>query len=194
MLTLFAGDWRVIAVRGIAAIAFGLVTLVWPGLTVWALVLLFGVYAFVDGITALVAAFTNEPAARSRRGWLAVEGICGVVAGIVAFAWPSITALALLYLIAAWAIVTGVVEIGAAIEFRRVIRDGWLLGLVGVASAVFGIVLMITPGAGALVITWLIGWYAVFFGVMLLMLAWRVRRIQSILQRPTLGSFRQAPA
>jgi uncharacterized membrane protein HdeD (DUF308 family) len=107
------------------------------------------------------------------------DGIVGVAAGIVTLAWPDVTALALLFVIAAWAIITGVVEVTTAIELRQVIRNEWLLALGGLASVVFGILLVITPGDGALVITWLIGWYALFFGVMILSLAFRLRHAQT---------------
>ncbi len=170
-------DWRMVALRGVAALAFGLLTLIWPGLTLWALVVLFGAYALVDGVVALVVAFGNRVPVR--RGWLVFEGIVGIAAGIVTFAWPGVTALALLFVIATWAILTGVVEIATAIELRRTIRNEWLLALGGLASVVFGVLLLITPGDGALVITWLIGWYALFFGVMVLALAVRLRRVET---------------
>jgi len=169
-------DWRMIALRGVAALAFGVLTLVWPSLTLWALVLLFGAYALVNGVMILGAAIANRVPMGRSRGWLVFDGIVGVAAGIVTFAWPDVTALALLFVIAAWAIISGVAEIAAAIELRQVIRHEWLLGLAGVASVIFGILLVITPGDGALVITWLIGWYALFLGAMLLSLALRLRR------------------
>jgi uncharacterized membrane protein HdeD (DUF308 family) len=196
MLMFLPGDWRVLAIRGVAAIVFGVLTLVWPGLTLWALVVLFGAYALVDGVFTFIHAFTNELSTTGQRALLLLEGVCGVAAGVIAFAWPEITALALLYLIAAWAIVTGVIEIASAVALRGVVRNGWWLGLGGLASIVFGVLLMITPGPGALVITWLIGWYAVVFGITLLMLAFRVRRAESVVhgQGPAPGSFRHAAA
>jgi uncharacterized membrane protein HdeD (DUF308 family) len=136
----------------------------------------------VDGVLTLAAVVTQAPEARGRRGILVLQGVLGVAAGIVTFVWPGITALALLFVIAAWAIVGGVLQIVAAIQLRAVLRNEWLLVLGGVASVVFGVLLVITPGAGALVITWLIGWYAVFFGVLLLALAWRLHRVQSSLR------------
>jgi len=172
-------DWRMVALRGGAALAFGLLTLIWPGLTLWALVVLFGAYALADGVVMLGAAIANRLPVGRGRGWLVFDGIAGITAGVVTFAWPDVTALALLFVIAAWAIITGVVEVATAIELRQVIHNEWLLGLGGVASVVFGILLLITPGDGALVITWLIGWYALFFGVMLLSLAFRLRRIET---------------
>ena len=192
MLVLSFGDWRLTAVRGVAALAFGILTLIWPGLTLWALVLLFGAYALVDGVFALAHAVTNDASSRGSRGWLVVEGLFGIAAGIIAFVWPAITALALLYLIAAWAIVTGAVEIATSVELRNASRDWWLLLLAGILSIVFGVLLMITPGPGVLVITWLIGWYALFFGGMLLALAWRLRRVETALSGPQRGRVRQA--
>ncbi|HEV7526821.1 MAG TPA: DUF308 domain-containing protein [Acidimicrobiia bacterium] len=178
MLTLALVDWRIIALRAVAAIAFGILTLIWPGLTLWALVILFGAYVLVDGVFAIVDVVRAAPAAPGRRGWLIFEGIAGIVAGVLTFAWPGITALALLYLIAAWAFVVGVIRIAAAIEYRRVVPHAWLPTLSGVLSIVFGALLVISPGAGALVITWLIGWYAVVFGVVGLAVAARARSLE----------------
>jgi uncharacterized membrane protein HdeD (DUF308 family) len=173
-------DWRMVAFRGVVAIAFGVLTLVWPSLTLWALVVLFGAYALVDGAVVLVGALASHlPISGGRRAWLALDGIVGIGVGVITFAWPDVTALALLFLIAAWAIVTGVMEIAGAIELRHTIDNEWLLGLAGVASVVFGILLLVTPGDGALVITWLIGWYALFFGVTVVSLAFRLRRLQT---------------
>jgi uncharacterized membrane protein HdeD (DUF308 family) len=192
MLVLLFGDWRANALRGVAALAFGILTLIWPGLTLWALVLLFGAYALVDGVFALAHAFTHDRPSRGRRAWLVVEGLVGIAAGVITFVWPDITALALLYLIAAWAIVTGAVEIATSVELRNATRDWWLLLLAGLASVALGVLLMITPGTGALVITWLIGWYAVFAGTMLLALAWRLRREEGTLGTPERGRVRRA--
>src|SRR6185312_6734764 len=131
--------WWVLAVRGGAAVLFGLLALIWPGITVLALVLLFGAYALVDGVLALYTALADRPAAQGRRGWLALEGVAGVLAAIGAFVWPGITALVLLYLIAAWALVTGVAEILTAIRLRREIEGEWLMILSGPLSIVFGV-------------------------------------------------------
>ena len=172
------GDWRLVGLRGVFAILFGLLALIWPDLTVTVLVLLFGAFVLVDGIANLALAVSFPVDARHRRKALLFEGIAGILVGAITFAWPGITAVALLWLIAIWAIVTGVLEVAAAIRLRRAPRCDWPLGLVGVLSVVFGIFLLITPGDGALVITWVIGWYALLFGVVLLVLAWRVRKIQ----------------
>jgi uncharacterized membrane protein HdeD (DUF308 family) len=167
-------DWRSVGLRGIAGVAFGVITLLWPGLTITALLLLFGVYALVDGFAHLVAAYTRGQAHESRRV-LIVEGLAGVIGGIVVLVWPGITALALLHVIAAWAIITGAIRIMAALQLRREIPNEWFLVLGGAFSVIFGIILVAAPVAGALAITWLIGFYALLFGFMLLALAWRLR-------------------
>lgn len=180
MLDTLSRNWWVLAVRGGSAVIFGVVALVWPDLTVLALVLLFGAYALVDGVLALYAALVNRGLDREltggQRAWLAVEGVAGVLAAIVAFVWPQITALALLYLIAAWALVTGVAEIFLAVRLRREIQGEWLLALGGVLSILFAVLAFAFPQAGALAVLWLIATYAIAFGVVVLVLAFRVRR------------------
>jgi uncharacterized membrane protein HdeD (DUF308 family) len=142
-------------------------------------VYLFAAYALVDGISAILAIVRGEPEAR-RNGWaLGIIGIAGIVAAIGSVIWPDITALALLYLVAAWAIVSGVFQIAAAIRLRKEIEGELLLALSGVASIVFGVLLIVFPGAGLLSLVWLIAAWSVVFGVMLLGLAWRLRSWQS---------------
>jgi uncharacterized membrane protein HdeD (DUF308 family) len=174
VLPVLSRNWWALALRGLAAILFGVLAFVWPGITLWALVLLFGAYMLVDGIFAIVAAVRG--AGRETRWWLLlVEGVLGVLAGIVAFLWPDITALALLYLVAAWAIVTGVLQIVAAIRLRQEIEGEWALILGGILSVIFGLLLAVLPGPGILALVWLIGAYAVVSGVLLIVLAFRVR-------------------
>lgn len=183
MIVLFIGGWRDLAVRGLAAVAFALLTLFWPSLTLTALVLLFGAYVLVTGAIILYAALRGDPATRSDRGWLILEGVVSIIAGIVTFAWPGITALALLYLIALWAAVTGVLELAIAIRLRRTLPNEWLLAAAGVLSLLFAALLVISPGAGALAITWLIGWYALVIGVLLLTLAYRLHKLETLPER-----------
>jgi uncharacterized membrane protein HdeD (DUF308 family) len=168
-------NWWALALRGVAAILFGILAFAWPGITLFVLVLFFGAYMLVDGIFAIVAAV--RAAGEEDRWWLLlIEGILGVLAGLVAFFWPGLTALALLYFIAAWAIVTGIMEIVAAIRLRQEIEGEWALGLSGLLSVIFGILLVVLPApAGLLSLVWLVGAYAVATGVLLLILAFRVR-------------------
>ena len=172
MLKEVTGYWWFVALRGLAAVLFGIAAFAWPGLTLALLVLLFGAYAVVDGVFALIYAFGSGT---PFRGWRVVEGLAGIALGIIALVWPGITALTLLYLIAGWAVVTGVLEIIAAIGLRKVITNEWMLGLSGVASVIFGVILAIQPGAGALALIWLIAGYAIVFGVLLIALGFRLR-------------------
>jgi uncharacterized membrane protein HdeD (DUF308 family) len=167
-------SWSALAVRGVLAIIFGLVVFAWPGITLGVLVLFFGANALIDGVLALVAAFRGS--ASGGRWWgMLLQGILGIATGIITFAWPGLTALVLLYLIAAWAIVIGVFEIVAAIRLRKEIQGEWLLALRGVLAIAFGAILFANPGAGALALVWLIGGFAIAFGVLELILAFRLR-------------------
>jgi uncharacterized membrane protein HdeD (DUF308 family) len=166
--------WWVILVRGIAAVVFGVVAFVLPGATLLAVIFIWGAYAVIDGAFALYMTYLT--ARQGRRWWpYLLEGVVGVGAGAVAFGSPGLTALALLYLIAAWAIVTGIVEVVAAVEMRTLIQNEWLLGVAGVLSVVFGVLVAIQPDAGALAVVWIIGTYALLFGIALIGLAFRVR-------------------
>jgi len=169
-----ARNWWAVVLRGVLAIAFGLIAFFYPTLTLPVLVLLFGAYALVDGVFAFLAAM-RAAARHERWGALILEAISGVAAGVLTFVWPALTALVLLYLIAAWAFITGVFEIIAAVRLRKEIAGEWMLGLGGIASIVFGVLLVINPGTGALAVTWLIGLYAMLFGVLLLGVGLRLR-------------------
>jgi uncharacterized membrane protein HdeD (DUF308 family) len=174
MTTTLARNWWALALRGVLAILFGIVAFIWPGLTLISLVLLFGAYAFVDGIFSIIAAWRGRET--NERWWvLLLEGVLGIAAGVIAFVWPDAAAVGLLYVIAAWAILTGILEIVAAIRLRQEIDNEWLLGLTGVASIIFGLLLAIWPGVGLLTLTWIIGGYAIAFGVLMLLLAFRLR-------------------
>jgi uncharacterized membrane protein HdeD (DUF308 family) len=163
------------ALRGIVAIIFGLVAFFMPVATLYALTILFGAYALIDGIVNLVAAVRS---ARHGEHWwaLLLEGLAGLGAAAVTMVWPLLTLVVLIYIIAAWALITGILEIIAAIRLRRVITGEWLLVLTGVASIVFGLVLFAAPGPGAVVIAWWIGIYVFIFGLLMLGLAFRLRR------------------
>jgi uncharacterized membrane protein HdeD (DUF308 family) len=171
VLHMLARNWWAVALRGIAAVLFGLLTIFIPGVTLVTLVLLFGAYALVDGIFNVIAAFRSA----SHHWALLIEGLIGILAGIVTFAWPAMTAIALLYLIAFWAILTGVFEIAAGVRLRNVIANEWALFLMGALSLLFGIFILFAPAAGALAIVLWIGVYALIFGIFLLVLAFRLR-------------------
>jgi uncharacterized membrane protein HdeD (DUF308 family) len=169
------GHWWALAIRGGIAIIFGLAALLRPDIALQALILLFGAYALVDGIFAIVGVFGGTRGGTPR--WLLlIEGIAGILAGIIAFVLPGLTAIVLLYLIAAWAVVTGIFEIATAIRLRQEIRGEWALIVGGALSILFGVLLaVIGPVAGLLSLIWLIGVYAVAFGILMLITAFQVR-------------------
>jgi len=174
MSTLYAGSWWTIALRGVAAIVFGLIALFLPADALLALILVFSAFALVNGISTIIMAF-RERNAYSRWWVLFLQGALSVVVGVIAFIWPGLTTFTLLYFIAFWAITSGVFEIIAAIEMRKVINNEWFLALSGVLSIIFGVLLIIYPSSGALALVWLIGSYSIVFGVMLLLVAFRLR-------------------
>lgn len=169
-----ARNWGFVALRGVLALLFGVVTLMRPALTLAVLIFFFGAYAFVDGVFNVIAAIANR---RGEPHWVAllIGGLVGIAIGVVTFAMPNVTALALLFLIAAWAIVTGIAQIVAAVRLRKVISGEWLLALAGVLSVIFGVFLIAVPGAGALAVTLWIGAYAIVLGIVLIALALRLR-------------------
>ena len=176
MIVLMSRTWWIWALRGVAAVLFGLTAFIWPEITLTALVLLYGAYALVDGLFSAITAIAGRTAVR--RWWvLLLQGLAGVAIGVLAFIWPQITALALVFLVAARALVVGLLEILLAIWLREEIRMEWLLILGGIASLVFGLALAIAPGAGALALLWLIAGFAVLIGVLLIILAIRLRSL-----------------
>lgn len=174
MLDQMSRDWWVIVLQGVAAVVFGVLALVWPAITLLVLVFLFGAYAIVDGVLSLIGGL-RRAGGGGPDWWRVVQGIVGIAAGLIAYAMPDITAYALLLVIAAWAIVSGVIELVAAYRLRDVIRGEWLLALDGVLAIIFGIVLIAFPSAGALAVVWLIGAYAIVSGVILHMTAFQRR-------------------
>jgi uncharacterized membrane protein HdeD (DUF308 family) len=163
--------WWAMLLRGIAAVLFGLAALFWPNETLWVLIVFFGAYALVSGVFTIAAGIADS----SRRWLLIIEGALGVVAGLIAFFWPGLTALVLLYVIAGWAIFTGILEIITAISLRREIDNEWMMILGGALSVLFGVLLAVLPGVGLLSLTWLIGIYALIFGVAFIVLGFRIR-------------------
>jgi uncharacterized membrane protein HdeD (DUF308 family) len=173
MAAILVGNWWALALRGALAILFALVAFFLPGVTATALVLVFGAYAFVDGVFALIAGLR---AARhhGRSAPLLIEGVLNLLIGLVVFLWPEAALVALIYLIAIWAVLTGVLLIAAGIALIRHSGE-WLLILGGIVSVLLGIVLFFAPGAGIVAISWWLGIYALLFGIALLMTAFRIR-------------------
>jgi uncharacterized membrane protein HdeD (DUF308 family) len=167
--------WWIMGLRGLIAVLFGVAALVWTGLTLLVLVYLFGAYALVSGVVMVIVSLETR---RYLRYWwvLLLEGLVGIAAGVVAFAWPLITAVALLYLIAAWAIVSGVFQIAAAFSGWLPVAQEWTLALAGILSILFGVLLAVLPGAGILSLVWLIGIYSIAFGVVLIIRAFQFRQ------------------
>ncbi len=174
MVHTLAKNWWLLLLRGIAAIIFGLLAFAWPGLTLLTLILFYGAFALVDGVLAIAAAITGG--VPGSRWWLAIVGLLGIAAGLLTFLTPGLTALVLLFFIAGWAIVTGVFEIIGAIKLRKEIDNEWLLILGGIISVLFGVGMMLAPGAGALALVWVIGAYSVVMGVIFVALAFRLRK------------------
>ncbi|HMD82141.1 MAG TPA: HdeD family acid-resistance protein [Anaerolineales bacterium] len=171
-MVVLAQNWWTLALRGLAAVIFGILAYIWPDITFTVLVLLFGAYALWDGVFALIGAFRTQG---ERRWMLVLEGLVGIAAGLVTFFWPGAATLAILTIIAAWAIITGIFEIIAAIRLREEIEGEWFLLLSGLLSVLFGIALAIWPAAGLVAVTWMIGAYAIIFGILLIGLGFRLR-------------------
>jgi uncharacterized membrane protein HdeD (DUF308 family) len=171
MVEAMSRNWGAIALRGVIAVLLGVIAIIWPGPTVAVLVILLGAFALVEGVTNVVAGV------RGREGWALAEGVISVLAGIAIVVWPAITALVLLYIVAAWAIITGIIRIVAAVQLRRVLRNEWLLVGSGVASIVFGAIAALFPGAGILALIWLLGAWLIVLGVILIALGLSLRQL-----------------
>jgi uncharacterized membrane protein HdeD (DUF308 family) len=172
LMQVLAKNWWMVLLRGIAAIVFGILAITWPDLAVGVFVAFFGAYALVDGAFAIVAAFQGED---QDRWWHVAQGALGILVGIVAWVYPDLTALSLLYFIGAWALVTGVMEIVAAVRLRKQITNEFWLILGGVLSVLFGILCILTPRNSALALATVIGIYAVIFGAILVAFSLRLR-------------------
>lgn len=181
-MLILARNWWSLALRGLAAVLLGIAAFVWPGVTLTAIVFLFGAYAFVDGVLAIGGAIAGEEW-QGHRWPLVVEGLLGIAVGLITFFWPGVTALALVLVIATWAVLTGIMEIVAAVRLREAISNEWLMIVSGLVSVIFGGLLFVQPAAGALAITWIIGAYALIFGIALIALAFRLRGWQRTHER-----------
>ena len=178
VLAALAENWWLLLLRGLVAIAFGVIAFFWPDITLAALTYLFGIYAIVDGIVAIWAAFNAPLGDAGPRWWLGLSGVVSILAGIAAFAYTGMTTLVLLMVIAIWAIIIGLVQIWGAIELRKIMDDPWLLGLTGALAIAFGVILIAKPGAGAVALVWTIGWFAIVFGGLYIALAFRLRQFK----------------
>jgi uncharacterized membrane protein HdeD (DUF308 family) len=174
MVVSLSRNWWLVVLRGVLAILFGVLAFVWPAITWLTLILMFGIYAIVDGIAAVVTGFSHTK--DSPRWWMfLLEGLLGIAAGVIALVAPGLTSLVLIYMIASWAVITGILEIVAAIRLRNEITNEWGLGLGGLISIVLGVLLFLQPAAGSLAIIWLIAAYAVIFGILLVILGFRLK-------------------
>jgi uncharacterized membrane protein HdeD (DUF308 family) len=180
MLGQLSKHWWVFVVRGVLALLFGIGTFVMPGVTLAALILVYALYAFADGVVAVIAAFGKRPAGEGFPWSLLLIGIAGIAAGAITFMYPGLTAFVLLYFIAAWHIVRGVFEVAVAIRLRKEIEgEGWLIAA-GLLSIVFGLFLSLRPAAGALALLWLIGSFAIVFGIIVIALGFRLKGLASV--------------
>jgi uncharacterized membrane protein HdeD (DUF308 family) len=180
MLDVLTQKWWAVALRGVIAIVFGIVALASPGATLLSLAVVFGAYAFVSGVFAIIAAFGS----RGRDAvWYVLDGILGIAVGLAAMVFPTVAAQVLVVLVGLWAILTGIFEVIAGFELP--IKRDWLLVIAGIASIVFGVLVIVYPATGALAITWLIGIYALVFGVSMLAFGIRLRGMRSSLAAQT---------
>jgi uncharacterized membrane protein HdeD (DUF308 family) len=178
MIETLKRHWWVPVIRGIAAIVFGIIAFVYPGITIATLVLFFGAWVLIDGIFRVIGAIGHR-ASDPDWGWHIVIGIVGIIVGLLTFHAPQITALALIIYIAAWALMVGATEIAFAIKLRREIKGEWFLILMGLASIVFAILLLWNPIAGAAAVIWLIAWYAVVLGILAIFFGFRLRSLRA---------------
>jgi len=173
-LNLLGKNWWVLLLRGICGIIFGLLAFAWPGITLFTLILLYGVFVGVEGLLEIIAAIRGGTA--KSRWWLALAGVIALAASAATFLAPGVTALVLLYIIAAWAVAHGVMEVIGAIQLRKLIDNEWLLVLSGLLSVGFGLCIFVWPGASAISLVWLIAAYAIAAGVLCILLSFRLRK------------------
>jgi uncharacterized membrane protein HdeD (DUF308 family) len=188
-----AEHWYIPLIRGLVAVAFGVVVLVHPVAAVATFVLLFGAFAFVDGIVTIATALRFSQAGSGRWWWMLVQGVVGILVGLVAFFWPISAAWALAILVAAWAFSTGVLELGAAVRLRRDVPGEIFLGLSGVLSILLGIAFVVLPGAALLTLALVVGFYAIVAGVSLVVLSIRLRSLRTRTHAPGLSRAAQPP-
>ncbi|WP_237057391.1 HdeD family acid-resistance protein [Microbulbifer sediminum] len=175
ILRVLTENWWVLLLRGLCAVLFGLLAFIWPGLSLLTLVILFGAFVLADGFLALVAAVLGRHKS-TPLWWLIIAGLVSIAAGIITFIYPQVTGLVLMIFIGSWALVRGVFQVIGAIGLRREIQHEWLLIASGLLSVVFGIAVLVNPGAGALALLWVVAAYAIAFGLLEIWLAFRFRK------------------
>jgi uncharacterized membrane protein HdeD (DUF308 family) len=176
MTTQLVRNWWKPVLQGVLATIFGILLFVYPTAGITAFIYLFGAYALLDGIANLAISF-DMPAGR---GWMILGGVAGIAAGILTFLYPGATAVTLVYVFAAWAVITGIAEIAAAVQYRTILPNEWALALAGVLSVLVGLLLFMSPQAGLLAYVWLVGIYAVVTGGLLIYLGFRIRRLAPV--------------
>jgi uncharacterized membrane protein HdeD (DUF308 family) len=177
---LLTRHWWLLTLRGVAAISFGVLAFLWPGITLLTLVIFFGAYALVNGVLSFILA-TKTSRNFPRFTGLILPGLISIAAGLVAFFTPGLTALTLVIVIGSWSIVNGVMEIVEAVRLRKEISNEWLLVLAGIAGILFGVAFLIWPGAGAVVLVWWVASFAIFFGILLIAASFRLRHFRNLL-------------
>ena len=174
LLGAMSKNWWLLLLRGLAGIAFGVLALMWPGITLILLVAFYGAWALIDGVLALYMAITGKGGST---WWLVLVGIAGLVAGALTFFWPGVTALVLVLFIGAWALVSGIFQIIGAIQLRKQIDNEWWLILGGVVSVLFGLYVLVYPGGGALALIWAIAFYSILFGILMVAASFKLKKI-----------------
>ncbi len=174
VLRALAKNWWLLLLRGLAGVLFGVLAFAWPGLTLLTLIFLYGAYVLADGIVAIIAAITGD--APGGRWWLAIAGLLGILVGGLTFLLPGMTALILLLTMGGWAVATGALQIIGAIRLRKEIDNEWFLILGGAVSVLFGLGVIVNPGAGALALVWVIAAYAIVTGLLYIGLAFRLKK------------------
>jgi uncharacterized membrane protein HdeD (DUF308 family) len=170
--------WWQIALRGLLALIFGVLVLAWPGISILVFAIIFGAFVFVDGIFTLIAAINYKAGAGSRT-WLWIRGIAGIIVGLITLFWPAITAVALFLIVAAWALVTGVMELAFAFTAHKSGAIRWMFAISGILSIILGCLMLARPVLGMLVIIWIIGVYAILAGILLIILGAKLRGVKS---------------
>ena len=179
MLHALATNWWLMLLRGLAAIGFGVLAFAWPGKTLLVLLIFFAAYMLVDGVLALAAAVAGRGTSMMQTWWLVITGLLGIGAGVLTYFWPGVTALILIMFMGAWALVQGLFQIIGAIQLRKEIDDEWLLVASGAVSMLFGIAVLVSPGAGALALVWVVAVYAILFGGLMVAFSLRLRKYRS---------------